>query len=373
MGSNNGTVEALAMSKPVQDMVRPHLVDIHPYDPVDPPEILAKRTGLPEESIVKLNANENPYGGSPKVNEALANAPVHVYPDPLQRSVRAALSAHTGFDESHIVAGAGSGELIDLLIRLFISPGDTLLDCDPTFGMYSFYARLAGARIRLVPRDDSFEVDVPAVKEAIDERTKIMFFTSPNNPTGNLLSEADVRALLEAGPVVVVDEAYHEFARETLAGLVSEHENLVVLRTLSKWAGIAGLRIGYGFMSARLVDHIIDIKPPYNISVAAEAALLASLEDSELLLGHVDRLINERKRVFAKLQELPGIMPWPSRANFILCRVEDGNAGEVHEGLARRGIFVRRHVHERLRDCFRVSVGTPEQNDAFLAALGELV
>ena len=127
---------------------------------------------MPEERIVKLNANENPYGGSPKVNEALANAPVHVYPDPLQRSVRAALSAHTGFDEGHIVAGAGSGELIDLLIRLFISPGDTLLDCDPTFGMYSFYARLAGANIRLVPRDDSFEVNVPAVKEAIDEQNQ---------------------------------------------------------------------------------------------------------------------------------------------------------------------------------------------------------
>ena len=354
-------------------MVRPHLVDVRPYDPVDPPEVLAKRMGLPEESIVKLNANENPYGTSPRVAEAIAKAPVHVYPDPLQRSVRVALSAHTSFDESRIVAGAGSGELIDLLVRLFIAPGDTLLDCDPTFGMYGFYARLAGANIRLVPRDDSFELDVPAVKDAIDDRTKIIFFTSPNNPTGNLLSESDARELLETGLVVVVDEAYHEFAGETLAGLVPEYENLVVLRTLSKWAGLAALRVGYGFMSPRLVDHIIDIKPPYNISVAAEAAVLAALEDSELLLGNVDRLIAERERLFAALQELPGIKPWPSRANFILCRVEDGSAGEVHEGLARRGVFVRKHVHERIEDCFRVSVGTPEQNDAFLSALAELV
>ena len=146
-----------------------------------------------------------------------------------------------------------------------------------------------------------------------------------------------------------------------------------MLRTLSKWAGLAALRVGYGFMSPRLVDHIIDIKPPYNISVAAEAAVLAALEDSELLLGNVDRLIAERERLFAALQKLPGIKPWPSRANFILCRVEDGSAGEVHEGLARRGVFVRRHVHERLRDCFRVSVGMPDQNDAFLSALEELV
>ena len=146
-----------------------------------------------------------------------------------------------------------------------------------------------------------------------------------------------------------------------------------MLRTLSKWAGLAALRVGYGFMSARLVDHVIDIKPPYNISVAAEAATLAALEDSDLLLGNVARLIDERDRLFARLQELPGIRPWPSRANFILCRVEDRNAGEICEGLARMGVFVRRHVHERLKDCFRVSVGTPEQNDAFLDALAELV
>ncbi len=360
------------MRRPVREMARPHLVDVRPYDPVDPPEVLAKRMGLPAESIVKLDANENPYGASPKVAEALARAPFHVYPDPLQRSVRAALSAHTGFDESRIVAGAGSGELIDLLVRLFTSPGDTLLDCDPTFGMYGFYARLAGANIRLVPRDESFEVDVRAVKDAIDDRTKVLFFTSPNNPTGNLLSEADARELLEAGPVVVVDEAYHEFAGETLAGLVPEYENLVVLRTLSKWAGLAALRVGYGLMSPRLVEHVIDIKPPYNISVAAEAATLASLEDSEALLGNVGRLVDERERLFGELRKLPGIQPWPSRANFILCRVEDGSAREVHEGLARRGVFVRRHVHARLRDCFRVSVGKPEQNDAFLAALREL-
>ena len=163
-------------------MVRPHLVDVRPYDPVDPPDVLAKRMGLPEESIVKLNANENPYGTSPRVAEAIAKAPVHVYPDPLQRSVRAALSAHTGFDESRIVAGAGSGELIDLLVRLFIAPGDTLLDCDPTFGMYGFYARLAGANIRLVPRDDSFELDIPAVKEAIDERTRDHFLHLAEQP-----------------------------------------------------------------------------------------------------------------------------------------------------------------------------------------------
>lgn len=359
--------------KMIQDLVRSHLVHVTTYEPVDPPEVLAKLSGVPEDRIIKLNGNENPYGGSPRVAEALARAPAHVYPDPLQRRVRSALAAHTGFDADHIIAGAGSDELIDLLFRLFISPGDTVLDCDPTFGMYGFCARVAGASVRPVPRDESFDIDVPAIIAAIDERTKMIFISAPNNPTGNDVCESDVRELLDTGLVVVVDEAYHEFAGDTMAGLVREYENLVVLRTLSKWAGLAGLRIGYGFMDTRLVNHIIDIKPPYSVSVAAEAALVASLEDAEVLMERVRVIISERERMFASLVRLPRLRPWPTRGNFILCQLDDGRTGEVYEGLARRGIFVRKFGSQRLENCFRVSIGTPEQNDIFCAAAVDLV
>ena len=176
----------------------------------------------------------------------------------------------------------------------------------------------------------------------------MVFISSPNNPTGNMATEPQVRGLLEMGLVVVVDEAYYEFSGETVAGLVHEHENLVVLRTMSKWAGLAGLRIGYGIMSPALVDHVIDIKPPYNVNVAAEAALMASIEDAPALLDRVRRITQERDRLFSLLEEIPGVTPWPSSANFILLQFAPGRAQLIYEGLAERGIFLRGFDSQRL-------------------------
>ena len=361
------------MAVNIEKLIRPHLVDIQAYEPVDPPELLAKRAGIPEDQILKLNGNENPYGGSPKAAAALAVTPLHIYPDPLQRKIRSALAGYTGMESEYIIAGAGSDELIDLLFRLFISPGDKILDCDPTFAMYGFCARVAGGSIELVPRDELFEIEVDAVKDAIDSKTKIIFVSSPNNPTGNLATESQVRALLETGLIVVVDEAYYEFSKQTVAGLTPDYDNLVVLRTMSKWAGLAGLRIGYGIMSPSLVQHIIDIKSPYNVNIAAEAALLASLEDAPALLDNVELIMDECKRMFSLLEAIPGVTPWPTYGNFILCQFAPGRAQEIYEGLASRGIFVRNFGSERLRDCFRIAVGKPEQTDVLIAAMKELV
>ena len=356
-----------------EKLIRPHLVDVQTYEAMDPPELLAEKAGIPADQIIKLNGNENPYGASPRAMEAVAVAPLHIYPDPRQHKIREALSEYTGIGAEYILAGAGSDELIDLLFRLFVSPGDRILDCDPTFAMYSFCARVAGANIGMLPRDRHFGIDVDALVHDVDDRTKLIFVSSPNNPTGNLASEAQVTELLGTRLIVVVDEAYYEFSGQTLVHLVREHENLVVLRTMSKWAGLAGLRIGYGVMSPRLVEHIIDIKSPYNVNIAAEAALLASLDDAPALLENVKRIVAERERLFGRLEKLPGVTPWPSFGNFILCQFPPHRARVVYEGLARRGIFVRTFSTERLRDCFRVAVGTPDQTDAFLGALAELV
>ena len=357
----------------IEKLIKPHLLNIKTYDPVDPPELLAQRAGIPQDQIIKLNGNENPYGGSPKAVEAVANTPLHIYPDPLQRKMRVALAEYTGMDSDHIIAGAGSDELIDLLFRLFISPGDKILDCDPTFAMYGFCARVAGGGLEMVQRDELFDIDAAAVRDAIDSNTKIIFVTSPNNPTGNLASDAQLEELLETGLLVVVDEAYFEFCNQTAGGLVPDHENLVVLRTMSKWAGLAGLRIGYGIMSPQLVQHIIDIKSPYNVNVAAEAALLASLEDAPALMENVNRIVAERDRMFSLLEALPGATPWPSFGNFILCQFAPGRAQEIYDGLASRGIFVRNFGSERLRDCFRIGVGTPDQTDTLIGAMKELI
>ena len=182
-----------------------------------------------------------------------------------------------------------------------------------------------------------------------------------------------MRELLETGLIVVVDEAYYEFAHQTFAGMVPDHENLVILRTMSKWAGLAGLRIGYGIMSPSLVNHIIDIKSPYNVNAAAEAAAIASLEDADTLNEKAGLIIDERERMISLLKEMPGVTPWPSAGNFVLCQFAPGRAGEIHDGLANKGIFVRRFSSERLQDSFRVAIGTPEQTDAFIDALRELV
>ena len=355
-------------------LIRAHLADLQTYEPVDPPEVLARRAGIPEKEIIKLNGNENPYGPSPKAVEAVAKAPLHVYPDPLQRRVRQSLAEYTGMGPQHIIAGSGSDELIDLLFRLFIDPGDTILDFEPTFAMYAFCARVCGGNVVMVQRDELFDIDVDAVAGAIGERTKILFVSSPNNPTGNLVSESQVRELLETGLMVVVDEAYYEFCDQTVAHMVPQHENLVVLRTMSKWAGLAGLRIGYGIMSPVLVDHILDIKSPYNVNVAAEAALLASLEDAPALMANVGKIVAERERLHQALEALPGVTPWPSEGNFILCQfAEPAEAKRAYGELASRGIFVRSFGSERLRDSFRVAVGTAYQTDAFIAALREIL
>lgn len=361
------------MAQDIDKLIRPHLADVQTYDPVDPPELLAQQAGIPPEQIVKLNGNENPYGSSPKAARAVADTPLHIYPDPLQRSIREALAGYTGAGPERIIAGAGSDELIDLLFRLFVSPGDKVLDCDPTFGMYGFCARVAGAHVESVPRDELFEIDVDAVKRALGPTTRIIFLASPNNPTGNLAAESQVRELLDTGLIVVVDEAYYEFCNHTVADMVGDYENLVVLRTLSKWAGLAGLRVGYGIMNPSLVQHIIDIKSPYNINVAAEAALLASIEDAPALLENVGLIVEERERMTRLLYEMPGVTPWPSAGNYILCQFAPGRAGQVYQGLAKRGIFVRDFRSERLKDCFRVAVGLPRETDAFIGALRDLV
>ena len=357
----------------VKSLIRPHLANVETYDPVDPPEQLALRAGIPADRIVKLNGNEHPREPSEAVKEAVAAAPFNIYPDPLQRGARTALSEYTGLGEEHIIAGAGSDELIDLLFRLFISPGDNILDCSPTFAMYGFCARVAGGSVRLAERDELFDIDIDAVRHAIDEQTKIIFVSSPNNPTGNLADDRQVEQLLETELIVVVDEAYFEFCGVTAAHMIGDHDNLVVLRSMSKWAGLAGLRVGYGLMSPEVVQHVIDVKSPYNLSVASEAALIASLAEAPALLSEVDLIVAERVRMFELLAGIDGIKVWPSAGNFLLCEFEPGRAGPVYDGLAARGIFVRRFGAERLRDCFRVSVGTSDQTDRLTEALRELV
>ena len=351
--------------------LREHLAFLKAYDPTRSLEALAEEAGVGEAGAIKLDGNENPYGPSPRARRALARYPYyHFYPDPYQRHLRQALASYVGLGEEYIVAGAGSDELIDLVLRVFLEPGDQVLNLTPTFGMYRFCTQVCGGQVVEVPRDEGFAIDLAEIRRALGPRTRVVFVASPNNPSGNPAPEETVRELLDLGIMVVVDEAYYEFYGHSLARLVSKYENLVVLRTFSKWAGLAGLRVGYGVFPPPLAETLLKVKSPYNVNVAASVAALASLEDREYLQGNIQRLLRERERLFRGLQGL-GLDPWPSQANFILCRVPQ--ARQVWQALRSRGVFVRYFDTPRLKDCLRISVGKPQHTRAVLQALREMV
>ena len=352
--------------------VRPELLRMAGYEPVEPVEVLAARLGVPAERIVKLDGNENLYGPSPGALAALREHDgYNIYPDPDQRRVREVLAGYAGVSAEHLVAGAGSDELIDLLCRALLAPGDRVIDLVPTFGMYAFTTAVCGGQYVPIPRHTDFSVDVAAVESAMDERTKLIFVASPNNPSGNLLPLEDLERLLALGVPVVLDEAYVEFSGGSATHLAAERENLIVIRTFSKWAGLAGLRAGYGVMPAPLAALLMAMKPPYNLSVAAEVAILASLAERELLMERVQRIVAERERMSRLLGEIPFLRPWPSSANFVLCDVTRGDARALRDGLRRRGVFIRYFDKPGLRDRVRISAGRPEHTDALIAALRE--
>jgi histidinol-phosphate aminotransferase len=358
--------------------IRPHLEAMPPYIPIEPFDVLSTRTGRQPSQIVKLDANENPYGPLGVVRKALGEMDFpHIYPDPESRALRKMLSQFTGIGEEYLLASAGADELIDLLMRVLLEPGDCILSCPPTFGMYSFDAELNAAKCIEVPRNADFSLDLDAVRKAVDvHQPKILFLASPNNPDGSLLDPDVVEELLSLPSLLVLDEAYIEFAGETLgAGLsrireVPQRENLVVLRTFSKWAGLAGLRIGYGAFPLWLMPTLWKSKQPYNVNVAASVAAQVSLQNVNELSEVVERLKQERERLFASLQEISYLRPYPTRSNFILCRVTGRDAAELKSRLAQEhGVFIRYFNKPGLRDHIRISVGRPQDTDALLKAL----
>ena len=356
----------------IEKRIRPDIKALAEYVPIEPTDIISQRIDVSPEQIIKLDGNENPYGCSDKVKQALANFTYyHIYPDPAQRELRKALESYAGFNSEHILAGSGSDELIDLVLRLFLKPGDGVINCPPTFGMYKFCTEVCGGRIVNISRKQDFSIDIPAVKKAIDKKTKVIFIASPNNPSANITTEMEIMELLATSIVVVVDEAYYEFSGKTIAHLVPQYSNLVVLRTFSKWAGLAGLRVGYGIFPTYLVGYLMKIKQPYNVNVAAQIAAIESLKDIDYLRGTIDAIINERQRLLGKLKEIEWLQVYPSNANFILCRVLRGRASEIHHNLQKKGIFVRHFNIPELKDCLRISIGKPEHTDRIISALRE--
>ena len=341
------------------------------------PDILAAPAYhfTPRAQTVKLDQNESPYDLPADLKERvmarLALVPFNRYPDVDARGVRAKLAELHDWPKAGVVVTGGSNVLIQALVTA-AGLGRSVLTVAPTFSVYPLQARLQGARLVECPLGEDFALPVEALKRELQQGEGVFFLANPAAPTGNLFTEAALLELAEASRdnwLFVVDEAYHQFSGSDATPLVREYPHVVSLRTLSKAFGLGGVRLGYGLMQRDLAEQVQKTVMPFSVSALQLAVAETVLAAPEYAARYVDEAQRERQRVFATLQTLPDVTPYPSSTNFILFKVPD--AARVFDGLLRRDVVVRRQDHlPGLSGCLRVSVSTPAQNDVFLAALG---
>lgn len=350
---------------------RPDFDELEAYTPVKPLDVLAAEIGLPVGELVKLDANENLYGAHPAVRAAANSADLHIYPDPGQDALRGAIAEYVGVEASQVVAGSGADDLIDILLRL-VRPA-VAVTASPTFGMYSFLSKVNGTRFVEVPRGPRFEIDVQAIGRTVGKGARLIFLASPNNPTGNCLALGEVEALCEMGALVVVDEAYVEFGGTSVIPEIQRFPNLVVLRTFSKWAGLAGMRVGYAVSEPGIAAAMMMIKQPYNVSVPGDLAARAALRNRGEILETVSCIVAERERLAHEVGKLGWLTPLPSESNFVLFAVDGAHsAAKIRSELRSRGVLIRYYDRPDLANYIRISAGRPEDTDRLLAALREV-
>ncbi len=341
------------------------------------PEVLAlKAYPVPEsEGMVKLDAMENPYSLPPALKkelaEVLARVDLNRYPEPTGRKLREVLARRMSVPSGmELMLGNGSDELLQIVTLALARPGAPMMYPAPTFVMYSMYCALTGMKAVPLPLREDFTLDAAAFVERMRaERPALVFIAYPNNPTGTLYPEEEVAQIIRACEgLVVLDEAYHVFARKSFMPRLPEFPNLVVMRTVSK-LGLAGIRLGYLAGRPKWVEQFNKVRSPYNVNVLTQAAALFLLERLEVLEEQAARIRLERKNLGEALKALKGVTVFPSEANFLLVRVPD--ADRAFEGLKRQGVLVRNLNGPALENCLRVTVGTPDENRILLNALRE--
>ncbi|KPP96077.1 MAG: histidinol-phosphate aminotransferase HisC [Bacteroidetes bacterium HLUCCA01] len=318
---------------------------------------------------ILLDANENAIGSVPADPRDLNR-----YPDPHQEAFRARYAAFRGVQPANVFCGVGSDEAIDLLLRIFCRPGDdSILIAPPTYGMYKVSAAINDVDVQSIPLSRDFQLRVDDILAAVRPATKLIFLCSPNNPTGNVLHRQDIRRiLLDFNGIVVVDEAYVDFSDEpSFAGELDAFENLVVLQTLSKSFGLAGIRLGLALASAEIIDYMMRVKAPYNINKLTTEVALKAMDNLDEMHRHVQLLNAERGRVADRLREIPAVgRIHPSDANFLLVEVPD--ALRIYREMADAGVVIRyRGDQIHCESTIRITIGTPEENDAMLTMLTE--
>jgi histidinol-phosphate aminotransferase len=341
----------------INTILRENIKNLTPYS--------SARDEFQGEASVYLDANENAFGSPLDEN-------YNRYPDPLQFEVKKRLSEIKGVPPRNIFLGNGSDEAIDILVRAFCNPGvDNVILVPPTYGMYEVSANINDVHIKKVPLTEEFQLNIEGIAEAIDDHTKLIFVCSPNNPTGNSMNRDDVETLLaNFKGIVVVDEAYINFSRQkTFIQELTEYANLVVLQTLSKAWGLAGLRVGMAFASEEIIEVMNKVKPPYNINDASQQLALKALQNVDQVNDWIKETLVQRDKLVLQLKDYEFVIDiYPSDANFILVKTTDAKG--IYSYLVQQGIIVRDRSKVTLCEgCLRMTVGTPDENNILLQAL----
>jgi len=351
----------------LDNLVRENIRKMTPYS--------SARHEFSGKASVFLDANENSFGSplfllSP--SEGGPGVRVNRYPDPLQMEVKEKLSKIKGVPPQNIFLGNGSDEAIDLLYRIFCVPGrDNVIIFPPTYGMYEVCAEMNDVKVNKISLTKDYQLNLEAVEYAIDPFTKLIFICSPNNPTGNSMHRADVEVILNNfSGLVVIDEAYINFAKQkTFIAELTEYPNLVVMQTLSKAWGLAGLRLGMAFASQPIIELMNKVKYPYNINTATQLLALEALDKVDWVNEHITIMVKEREKLKNDLLAFDNtVTVYPSDANFLLMKIKD--AGKIYDYLCSEGIIVRDRSKVVLcEDCLRITIGTPEENKQLMTAL----
>lgn len=345
------------MNLKIQELLRDNIRNLTPYR--------SARDDYHEGLL--LDANENSLG-SPIRN----SIDLHRYPSPTQDELRKRIAKWRNVDYENIFLGVGSDEPIDLLIRMFCEPGkNSIMITPPTYGMYRVAANINNVQVKEVPLTKSFQLQVNEILDSSDADTKILFLCSPNNPTANNLKVVDMLKLISSfGGIVVVDEAYIDFSgQESMAELVQQYTNLVVLQTFSKSLGLAGIRLGIAIANQEIIQVMLKVKAPYNINKLTAESALKAFEQLPLVKFNIEKIIEERKYVAEQLSYAETVETvYPSDANFLLFKIKD--ALSIYKKLAEKGVIIRFRGNEpNCEDCLRVTIGMPDENKQFLRTL----
>ena len=358
----------------VRDLVKPHIRDLAPYKPGKPMEELERELGITDS--IKLASNENPLGPSPKAVAAIREAAdqIHRYPDGASFKLRSKLAGRLGVGEDQLVFGTGCDEVIELIAKTFIGPGDEVVFPWPSFAMYPIVVGGMGGTSVPVPLQDDLDHDLDAMADAVTDKTRVVMVCNPNNPTGVSFGQAAFDRFVARLPedvILAIDEAYFEFVRRDdypdTTALLAERPATIVLRTFSKIYGIAGVRIGYGITSPDVASYLERARHPFNVNLLAEAAAVAALDDEAHLNETLRLNASGGDYLRAELGKL-GIETWPTDSNFVLART----GADVYEALLSQGVIIRPMGGFGLDDFVRISIGLPEENERLIKAIAEL-